>query len=83
MVSNGPLPQISTRWCSYCQIPTTEMVCVSCGRRTDELLKGPKLRPVFRQEIELMSRLVGRNLMRSPRDLVLWRSGHDYYVLGP
>lgn len=58
------------------------MVCVSCGRRTDELLKGAKLRPVFRQEIELMSRLVGRDLMRNPRDLVLWRNGHDYYALG-
>lgn len=29
-----------------------------------------------------MSRLVGRDLMRSPRDLALWRSGHDYYALG-
>lgn len=29
-----------------------------------------------------MSRLVGRDLMRSPRDLALWRNGHDYYALG-
>lgn len=29
-----------------------------------------------------MSRLVGRELVRSPRDLALWRSGHDYYALG-
>ncbi len=63
-------------------MPTTEKICISCNRPTEQLLRNAKLRPVFREEIELMSELIGKALMRCPRDGILWRSGHDYYVLG-
>ncbi|MGQ9730505.1 MAG: hypothetical protein ACUVX8_04455 [Candidatus Zipacnadales bacterium] len=76
------IPRKPTNWCSHCHVPTTEMICLVCGKATDPLITTGRLRPVFRQEIELMERLTGVALLRNPQDLVLWRSGRDYYAAG-
>jgi phosphoadenosine phosphosulfate reductase len=77
-----PLPSKPTNWCPHCHIPTTEAICLACGKGTDPLINTGRLRPVFRQEIELMERLTGVALLGEPQDLVLWRSGRDYFAAG-
>ena len=76
------LRQVPTGWCSLCHVPVADATCSSCGRGIGRLLSTGRLRPVFSQEIVLMQGFIGETLMSSPRDLVLWRSGRDYYVAG-
>jgi len=37
---------------------------------------------VYSEEIRLIGELTGQTLMARPQDLVLWRSGRDYYAAG-
>lgn len=70
-----------TYWCDNCEVPLLQAVCEACGG-AGRILGPDAVRPVFKEEMELLAEVFGMEFPLTNRDLALWCIGRVYYYGG-
>jgi len=69
-----------THWCDQCNVPVLSGICGNCGKKLNSRMPD-NLRPVFREELELLEKTTGEDL-KEFSDFSLWANRRTYYWMG-
>lgn len=70
------------RWCYKCNVPLVFDSCPACQSKTKIMVDAGRFRPVFKEELEVLHKLLGEPIMEEPKDFVLWRNRRGYFAAG-